>query len=329
MRRLTCLTLALSAVTLAACGDDGATTNNTGTTGDTTAAPVTTGDVPGTSTGAPDPTTGGGTQSGTTTDPPMTTTGSSDTLVTSSTDPITTTEDATTSSTTTTTDATSTSDTGTTDDTTTGVMLGCDLDGPELDAILVHDGKPPPPCGTLEFTGQNVVMSPGPVYALDGCPCNSDCFAPDPWTFTLMVPPDNLPQQMPVCPRIVVERTMSKQGCELVGVTIYELDNDDIPVPWYIAGSLLGPPAAAPDLELEQTTVETCADCPGCCNDGERYDLEFTFFGDMLTLAEGEEGVLDHPDPAFHHNVTNYQSHSTGICDASPAIDWIVSLELD
>lgn len=318
MRRLT-LTFALA---LAACGDD---TTNTATapgttTGDTTATPVTTGDVPGTTTG--DPTTSGGSQSGTTTDLPMTTTASSDTIVTTSTDGTTT--DASTST------SSSTGDTSTTDDTTTGVMLGCDFDGPELDATLVHNivpPPPPPPCGTIEFIGQNQAMSPGPVYALDGCPCNSDCFAPDPWTFTLDVPQGNLPHMMPICPRIVVERTMSKQGCELVGVTIFETENQDIPVPWYIAGSLLGPPAAAAaDLEIEQLTVETCADCPGCCNDGERYDLRFTAFNSEITLAEGEVGVFDAQGPDIHHDVTNFQSHHTGICDASPAIDWIVNL---
>lgn len=317
---LTCsLCLALS-LALAACGDDTGGTGDTTTTGPSS-DPASTGDTSGgpstSSTSGDDPTTGGddNSASGTTTAPDTTTTASTTT----------TTADDTTSGSTSTPETT-TSDTTTADDTTGGTMIGCGLEGPEVEATLVHDGFPPPPCGTFEFVGQNQVMDMGPVFHLDACPCDSDCFAPDPWTFTLDVPAEALPAVMPICPRIVVERQMGKQGCELVGVTILETQNQDWPFPYYVAGSLLGPPAAAtPDLTVEQTVAESC-ECDFCCNSPERYDLEFAIEGDMLSLEEASSGQLGDPTD-MHYDVFNFQSHYSGICDDSPAIDWVVSLQ--
>lgn len=315
---LTCTTI-LICLALAACGDDTGGTGNATTTGPTS-DPATTGDTtagPSTSsTSSDDPTTGGddNSASGTTT---------ASTTSTAST----TTADDTTSTTTTPPGTTTTGDDTTSgDDTTGGTMVGCGLEGPEVEATLVHVGDPPPPCGTLEFIGSNYEMNTGPVYNLDGCPCNSDCFAPDPWTFTLDVPDGAfLPAVMPICPRIVVERQMSKKGCELVGVTIFETDFTTFPNPYYVAGSLLGPPAAAAaDLSVEQTVVETC-DCDFCCNSPERYDLEFELGGEMLSLAEDSFGVLGDPNIP-HYAVSNFQSHYSGTCDDSPAIDWVVNM---
>jgi hypothetical protein len=330
--RLTCLALLLA---LPACGDDTAgTATTTGSDTGTSQAEAGSSGAPVTSTDSPT-TDGTGTATGETTDSPTAATSSGGDVTTAP---------ATGDTSVGTTDASDTStgadtgttaggtDTGTTDDSTTGGVMGCGFDGPRLDATLVHNNnQPPPPCGTVEFTGQNMAMSPGPVYALDGCPCGNDCFAPDPWTFSLDVPAGALPLQMPVCPRIVMERTMSKAGCELVGVAIWELDPaSDIDVPWYVAGSLLGPIAAVQaDLDVAQISVEDCAECDGCCNDGARYDLEFSALGDSLVLPENGAGTLDKPGDDFHYNVTNYQSHLTGICDDSPQIDWIVSLELE
>jgi hypothetical protein len=312
-----CITLSLA---LAACGGDttgtgtNSATDSTGTTADPTGDPDTTA----TSTD-PGPTTSGDDVSASGTETTTTTTVS--TSESSTTAPDDTTTTTSTPGTTTTGDESTTGD----EASDTGVMLGCGFDGPQLDAVLVHDGFPPPPCGTFEFTGQNIVMDAGPVYHLDGCPCDNDCFAPDPWTFTLDVPFDALPAVMPICPRIVVERQMSKAGCELVGVTIDELQNKDWPLPYYVAGSLLGPPEAADDLALTQDSVEVCA-CDGCCSPPERYDLEFEIMGESLVLAEDEMGVLGDPNDR-HYAVKNYQSHLSGICDDSPAIDWVVNLQ--
>ena len=317
-----CIALTLA---LAACGDDStgtgtnsaSATDSTGTTADPTGDPGTTSPTTG-----PGPTTSGDDVSASATEA---TTSTSTTIGTSETSSTTSPDETTT---TTATGTTTTGDESTTGDTSgdTGTMIGCGFDGPQLDAALVHIDNPPPPCGTFEFSGQNVAMDTGPVYNLDGCPCDSDCFAPDPWTFTLDVPAKALPAVMPICPHIIVERQMSKQGCELIGVTIYELQNNDWPLPYYVAGSLLGPPqAAADDLKVTQDSVEMCA-CDGCCNPPERYDLEFEIEGEALSLAEGEMGVLGDPND-LHYDVTNYQSHYSGICDDSPAIDWVVNLQ--
>jgi hypothetical protein len=328
--RLTCLALLLA---LPACGDDTAgTATTTGSDTGTSQAEAGSSGAPVTSTDSPTTDVSGtGTATGETTDRPTAVTSTGGDVTTA---PATATGDTSDASDTTDASGTTTTgtDTGTTDDSTTGGVMGCGFDGPRLDATLVHDNdQPPPPCGTVEFTGQNMAMSPGPIYALDGCPCGNDCFAPDPWTFSLDVPAGALPLQMPVCPRIVMERTMSKAGCELVGVAIWELDPaSDIDVPWYVAGSLLGPIAAVQDdLDVAQIGAEECAECDGCCNDGARYDLEFSALGDSLVLPENGAGTLDKPGDDFHYNVTNYQSHLTGLCDDSPQVDWIVSLELE
>jgi hypothetical protein len=315
MRTLTCLSLTLA---LASCGGgtgDTPDTADTTTPGDTSTG--TTADPP-----ATDPTTGttpstsgddvSGTGSSTTGDPPETTHGHTTTTV----DPTSTSDD----------DSGSGTSQGTTTDDTTGGGLGCGFDGPEIDANLLHiaDG-PPADCGFTLFEGQNIVFSPGPVYELDGCPCGSDCFAPDPWTFTLDVPDGFLPAVMPECPKIYVERQMGKAGCELVSVTIWETANDAMPLPWYVAGSLLGPgDAVQNDLMITQEAVETC-ECEDCCSSPERYDLTFSGLGALpITLPEDSDGVLEGPD--YLYNVNNFQSHLSGICDDSPAIDWIVSL---
>ena len=116
----------------------------------------------------------------------------------------------------------------------------------------------------------------------------------------------------------------------MVGVAIWETENADIPVPWYVAGSLLGPIDAVKNaLMVETIDAENCGACPGCCNDSERWDLKFSALGDTLVLPEDGNGTLDKAGDTFHYNVTNYQSHLSGICDDSPAIDWIVSLEQD
>lgn len=319
---LTCL-LSLA---LVACGDDTVidptSSNNTSTDPGTTADPPSTGPV---TTDTPEPITSGddASESATDTLPGTTTPPTTETPDTSTTSP-----DETTSTTDAPSDTTSSDDTTTTDDSTTGAPLGCGFVGTELEAFLVHDGKPPPlGCGTFEFVGQNIANDVGPVYKLDGCPCGSDCFAPDPWTFTLSVPNEALPAQMPVCPRIVVERQMSKKGCELIGVTILETANQDFPFPWYVAGSLLGPPEAAAGLTVTTSSVEVC-ECDGCCSPPERYDLEFGFQGDSLALAEDSHGWFGDPN-GTHIDLYNYQSHLSGICDDSPAIDWVFSLQID
>lgn len=286
------------------------------------------------STGDSDPTSPGdptGNPSGSpTSDPTAVTTTSSDpsspTSPTTGPGPSTTvTSDPTSDPVTTTTESASdtSGDTETTDattDTTTGGAGACGVDGPEVDADLVHDGEPAG-CGVIEFTGQNQVPGAGPVYALDGCPCDSACLVPDPWTLTLDVPPEWSPGILPACPRIVVERQMGKGGCELIGVAIWDTKEPEGSPALYHAGSHLGTIAAvAGQIEAGTAVVDEC-ECEDCCGVPTLLDLTFSGLKAMVVIAEGQSGVLGDMDLGYE--IMNFQSHLSGICDDSPAVDWI------
>lgn len=318
------LILALIPTLLVACGDDNvALTSDTGdasTVGPGSTEPTSDPTMP--STDPTTPTTSPGTTVGSSV-------GSDTATVTSATvttDPTvsTVTSDATISTSDTTSDTGTTTDTSTTGTSTgtTGGGLGCGMDGPEIDANLVHLGVDPG-CGPVEFIGTNMSDSSGPVYALDGCPCGANCLKPDPWTLTLDMPIDWLPGKLPVCPRIVVERQKSKQGCELVGFAVWDSQEPKDALAHFHAGSMLGPIAAAkPELQVEQLEAETC-DCDNCCNIPTRLDLKFSIAQKTATLAEGEEMSLGggEGDPVGYA-IKNFQSHLSGICDDSPHIDW-------
>ena len=313
----------LPGLLLAACGDDTATTLGAtdGTTGTTTTATTAspTGDTPASPTGdsTGEPTTAA-TDSGdaTTADP----TATSGTTGTTGTDSSTTGTDSSTTGTdssTTSTDS-STGDSSSTGD--TGMSGICGADGPEVDALLVHDGEDPG-CGPLEFTGTNSLLEPGPSYALDSCPCDANCLIPDPWTFTMTAPADWLPGILPACPRIVVERAKSKQGCQLVGVAVWDTSEPPGSPAVYHAGHQLGPIAAVlGQFDTASAVVEEC-ECENCCNVPARYDLTFTALQSELTLAEGASGLLG--DLNLGYEITNFQSHLSGLCDDPAAIDWV------
>ncbi len=209
----------------------------------------------------------------------------------------------------------------TTGETTTGGVMGCGFAGPEVDATLVHLDNPPPPCGTLTFEGRLDGPDGGPTYQLDACPCGANCLVADPWSFTIDVP-EMLPEWMPMCPRIVVQRQLSKMGCELVGAAIFDTQAPD--QPFWVAGSLLGPlDAVKAKIEVAQKVVEEC-DCDGCCNVPQRLDLVFTALNETQTIPEDSMGAVGSFD-AFY-SVRNFQSHLTGLCDASPSIDYVMQL---
>ncbi len=317
------LILALIPALLVACGDD--TVALTSTDGSSTLGPGTSSEGDPTSPTSTSP----GTTATTSTTSPGTSVGSDSATDSGTTTTVTT--DATSVSGTTTdgttldpSAGTSTGEPGTssssTTDGTTGGVMGCGMDGPEIDANLVHLGVDPG-CGPIEFAGTNNSDSSGPVYALDGCPCGANCLQPDPWTLTLDVPMAWLPGKIPVCPRIVVERQKSKQGCELVGVSIWDAQAEGEPARYH-AGSQLGPIAAAEaELQLEQIEAETC-DCGNCCNVPTRLDLQFSALGDSTTLAEGQTGSV--ANNQFLYEIQNFQSHLSGICDDKQHIDWVM-----
>lgn len=211
---------------------------------------------------------------------------------------------------------------------TSGGVVGCDFEGPEVEVTLVDEGAPPPPCGTLEFVGRLAGPAEGPTYKLDGCDCGDACDEPDPWNLGITVPDPTLLPTVPMCLRVVVERTMSKKGCELVGAAIFT-DPDASGLPTWVGASLLGPIAAiAPKIQVEAQVAETCP-CEGCCGPSERYELVVSAFGDSVTIPETGTGVVSSGGPeAVGYRVHNLESHRSGLCDSSPAIDYVMQLEL-
>lgn len=320
MRRLI---LALLPGLALACSDDTvatatgeSTTTETSTSGDPTGSP--TSSPTGSPTSSPtsdNPTTGTASESNSdATTVPGTATETSDPTVT--TDP----PDTTTEPPDTTTVGPDTTTTDTTTDSTTGQPGMCGADGPVIEATLVHKDIIPD-CGPVEFIGQNQANNAGSPYMLDACPCGANCLIPDPWLFTIDVPQDWSPGFLPKCPRIVVERQKSKKGCELVGVGIWDSQEPEGSAALYHAGSLLGPiQAAIGQIGVEQVTVEEC-ECDGCCNPAVLLDLNFSALKTDAVISEGQEGKLG--DNELGYDVKNFQSHLSGICDDSPAIDWV------
>lgn len=272
----------------AACGDDTTTTSFGGTS---TGEPGTTG-----------PGTGEPTTAGPTTEP------TTDATTQPGTDTATTGPDTTGPGT------ASTTEPGTTGGTTGGAGL-CGEEGESIHAELLHVGDAPP-CGPLEFTGQLVSDPKGPVWMLDGCPCGADCLQPDPWSFTLTSPAEWLPV-LPACPVIVVERVMGFAVCEFASVSIWDAQKPDEPA-FYHAGAGLSPTqAAAEELELARSTVETC-DCDFCCAAPELWDLEFTHLGAKATASEGATV------PIGGFTAVNFESHLSGLCDAPLDVSWVL-----
>jgi hypothetical protein len=286
---------------LTACGDDTTTTSfggssstDPGTTGQSTVDPTTDGPT---------------TDPGTTNNPTTAGTGTS-TTTTGTTDTTDTTGVPGTSNTTETTgpDTTGPDTTGT-----TGGSGVCGVEGEHITAELVHVAEPAP-CGSLEFTGQLVSDPKGPAWMLDGCPCGANCLKPDPWTLTMTAPGEWLPV-LPACPRIVVDRQQGKGGCEFVAISVWDGQNPDLPALYHAGRGFQPTVAAAKELTLAANSVEQC-DCDFCCDAPELWDIDVDHLGAKATVAEGATV------PLGKFNFRNFESHTTGLCDAPLDVHW-------
>lgn len=291
----------LLALLAAGCADD---TAATGLTGPTEGAAA--------STTGPDESTG---QPGLTTGPTTTGPGTATTSTSATTGPTT----ATTAGPGDTTDPGTTVTGSTTDATTSGETtsgpLECGAPGPAVQAELVHVDAPNP-CGPLTFEGQNQSDAKGPAWMLDGCACGASCLIPDPWTFTMAAPNGWLPL-LPACPKIVVERFEGFGGCEFAGVSIWDSQQPGAPAIYHAGHGFTPVQAAAGELAIEAVSLGTCA-CDGCCTPPELFTLKMTLLGDTLTVGEGEEAA------SGGYTIANFESHSTGICDAPLAAHWAI-----
>lgn len=73
---------------------------------------------------------------------------------------------------------------------------------------------------------------------------------------------------------------------------------------------------------------ETCS-CEGCCRASKRYSRIVSALGESVTIPEAAAGVVSSGGPeAVSYTIHNLQSHRSGLCDASPAIDYVMQLEL-
>lgn len=286
---------------------------------DTTA--MTTGGDPSTTANAtgPDNTSGPTTGPDATSDAPTTTpepTGASTVTSTSTstgtTGPGTTTTDAT-GTTTSTSEPGTTATTDTTDTTTGGGV--CGVDGDDLGAELVQQGKPVA-CGPLEFTGTRISPEKGPLWQLDGCACGQNCLIPDPWTLNVSAPAAWLPL-MPACPRIVVDRVEGFGGCQFAAISVWDLGAPGEPAVYHAGRGFAPTQAAAGELTVTPHSLETCA-CEGCCQDAELWELQFTLGGADITLSEGESA------PLGPRNAINFESHRSGLCDAPLEAHWAI-----
>lgn len=299
-------TATLLLLALAACGNDTATTGATdggssGTTGaaaSTTDGPATT-DPSGATTGEPGTTSASATGTTDATEGPATSASTDPTATTTTTGPGTTGEPG----------------TGTSDGSsgTTGGVQQCGVDGEQVDAELLHDGEPNP-CGPITFTGQLVSDPKGPAWMLDGCPCGANCLKPDPWSFTMQAPLDWLPV-LPVCPKIVVERQMGFGVCEFVALSIWDEQQVNAPALYHAGHGFQVVAEAQKELKVSDVAVQTC-ECDFCCGPPELWDIAFDHLGNQVTLAEGDSAVLD------KFTAINFESHSSGICDAPLSVHW-------
>lgn len=188
----------------------------------------------------------------------------------------------------------------------------CGVEGEHLGADLVHVAEPAP-CGSLEFTGQLVSNPKGPAWMLDGCPCGASCLKPDPWTLTITAPGEWLPV-LPACPRIVVDRQQGKGGCEFVAISVWDGQADQPAI--YHAGRGFQPTAAgAQELSLAPKSVQQC-DCADCCSPPELWDIDVDHLGAQATVAEGATV------PLGKFNFRNFESHTSGLCDAPLDVHW-------
>jgi hypothetical protein len=199
----------------------------------------------------------------------------------------------------------------------TGGPGQCGVEGDTVRAELVEVGREPSPdCAPLEFTGTRTSGPKGPAWELDGCPCGDNCLVPEPWTFKVEAPAAWLPV-MPACPRIVVDRVSDFGGCRFAAVSIWDLEAPGAPAVYHAGHGVAPTAAAAAELSITPITVATC-ECPGCCDSAELWDLQFDFAGQQLSLAEGEGAAIG------AHNLINFQSHRTGVCDAPLAAHWAI-----
>lgn len=214
-------------------------------------------------------------------------------------------------------------------DTTTGAETLCDSGKPGISARLEHiDGPDVPDCGTIELQPR-LVGSPGPgVFELDACPCGIPCESPDPWLLTVEAPAQALPQELPACSWMVLERQWNAEhtACEFAALSVWDPTMASL-FGRYHAAARLEPTAKAVDAGwLVTSSVNEACPCDECCSPPALFDLTFAFseISPVAQLAEGHETLGSVAGMEFR--LVNLRSHDAGQCEPA-AFGWAIRAE--
>jgi len=207
-------------------------------------------------------------------------------------------------------------------------------EGFTMDVLVSIEDVPYNGCnGALNVEGPAIAQAPG-VVVVRACSgtekCSPECVG-DPVTFEFAVPPEAewMAPVVPPCAHVIVAFGPSDPNngtCPFAGVALWGLDDDQDPIPWFLAGSGATHQLDAVDnVAIEFLRKEPCA-CespdPGCCEPllPGKYAIEFGGFDGSPHLAEGE--LIEAAFNQQMFDLANYQSHVHPECGVRPHVDW-------
>jgi hypothetical protein len=159
-----------------------------------------------------------------------------------------------------------------------------------LSAELVGSMSKPDACDNFVFTGTLIEQPGAGTWELDSCPCDADCDAVDPYTFTTSFFGEGAPElpAMPACPQIEIYRDMQ---CNVVGVAVRDLGNASAPVWWAATHDTFVPGFEWLSSQLfdEQLCSDGDDDGPVVTGHAIRWGID----SQVIELAPGESGVLE------------------------------------
>lgn len=161
--------------------------------------------------------------------------------------------------------------------------------GWSLSVELIGSMSMPGACEDLVFTGSLIEPSGASSWELDSCPCNADCDAIDPHTFSASFLGEGQPvlPAMPTCPQIELYRDAQ---CEIVSVVVRDVGLDSALVWWATR-----PDTLIPGFEwlINQLFDEQL------CSDGDDdgpveigHAIRYAYDGASVELRPGESGTI-------------------------------------
>jgi hypothetical protein len=162
--------------------------------------------------------------------------------------------------------------------------------GWSLSAELTGSLSMPGDCDNFVFTGELIEQPGANTWALDSCPCNADCDAVDPYTFTISFSGEGAPElpAMPACPQIELYRDAQ---CDVVGVVVRDLGNGNAPVWWSTARN-----TSIPGFEWLSNQIFDEQLCSDGDDDGPvvtGHAIRYAHDEATIELRPGESGMLE------------------------------------